>query len=54
MMSLMIFITLLIALSADAFIKKLRNLTYYVEKAGGVLLIIAGLFIIYYTFAILT
>lgn len=53
MMSLMMFITLLIALSADAFIKKLRNLTPYVEKAGGVLLIIAGVFIIYYTFSIL-
>ncbi|RLF31640.1 MAG: hypothetical protein DRN07_06760 [Thermoplasmata archaeon] len=53
MMGLMIFVTLLIALSAETFIKKLRNLTHYIEKIGGVVLVIAGVFIIYYAFAAL-
>ena len=48
MAGLMIVITIIIALSKHALIDKLRISTKYIEKIGGLVLIIAGLYLVYY------
>lgn len=50
MMGLMIAITLLVAFSASI-LNKMKILSKYVEKIGGILLVVAGLFIPYYAFS---
>ncbi len=48
MASLMIAVTIIIALSKHALIDKLRVSTKYMEKFGGIILVITGIYLIYY------
>lgn len=45
---LLVVVTVLVALAQDAILARLRRALPHVERAGGVLLVLAGLYLVYY------
>ena len=46
--SLLVAVTALVATAQDALVKRMKRVLPYVEKAGGVLLVLVGLYLVYY------